>query len=209
ALLALGMLCRRRRQLERADEHYRRAYQLALQAGATREALLAREFLGELALDRGDAAGAILLLEPALEEATALAPEGDLAAEMETRLGFAYLIAGRTEDAQARLLQGSILAERLGDRIEQAIAERTLARFEAMRGNAAALEMRTRAAAQVFETLSETYELAQTLAAWSEGLLLLPSSARLRVDLEPVAEAAKRAATLFRQLGVVPPAAEV
>jgi transcriptional regulator with GAF, ATPase, and Fis domain/Tfp pilus assembly protein PilF len=209
ALLALGLLCRRRRQFERADENYRRAYQLALQAGATREALLAREFLGELALDRGDAAGAILLLEPALEEAIALAPEGDLAAEMETRLGLAYLLAGRLDEGQARLLQGSVLSERLGDRIEQAIAERSLGRLDALRGNAASLEMRIRAAAQVFESLSETYELALTLVAWAEGLLLLPSSARLRVDLDPVAEAAKRAAVLFRQLGVAPPAAEV
>ena len=208
SLLALGMLCRRRRQLERADEFYRRALQLALQAGATREALLAREFLGELALDRGDAAGAISLLEPALEEATQLAPEGDLAAELQTRVGIAYLLAGKLEQGQARLLQGSISSERLGDRIEQAIAERALGRLDAMRGNAAALEVRIRAAAQVFETLSETYELGSTLAAWAEGLLLLSSSARLRVDLEPVAEAAKRAATLFRQLGVVPPAAE-
>ncbi len=209
ALLALGMLSRRRRQLERADEHYRRAHQLALQAGATREALLAREFLGELALDRGDVAGAISLLEPALEEAMQLAPEGDLAAELQTRTGLAYLLAGRLDDAQARLLQGSITSERLGDRIEQAIAERALARLDAVHGNAAALEVRIRAAAQVFEALNENYELATTLVAWAEGLLALPSSARLRVDLEPVAEAAKRAAVLFRQLGVVPPAAEV
>ncbi len=208
SLLALGMLCRRRRQLERADEHYRRGHQLALQAGATREALLAREFLGELALDRGDVAGAISLLEPALEEAMVMAPEGDMAAELQTRLGLAYLLAGKLDAAQQKLLAGSMISEKLGDRIEQAFAERALARLDALRGNAASVEMRIRGSAQVFEALCETYELGATLAAWAECLLLLPSSARLRVDLEPVAEAAKRAATLFRQLGVMPPAAE-
>ena len=40
-------------------------------SGRTREQLLAREFLGELALDRGDPAAALALLAPALEEARA------------------------------------------------------------------------------------------------------------------------------------------
>src|SRR6185503_18354364 len=47
-----------------------------------------------------------------------------------------------------------------------------------------------------------------TLASWSVALFALPSSLRLRVPLEPVAEAARRAATLFRQLGVPALAAE-
>jgi transcriptional regulator with GAF, ATPase, and Fis domain/tetratricopeptide (TPR) repeat protein len=208
ALLALGMLARRRRQSERAEEHFRMGHVLAVEADAPREALLAREFLGELALDRGDSSGAIALFEPALEEATALAPEGDVAAELHTRLGLAYLGAGRLEDAQASLMQGAILSERLGDRIEQAIAERSFARLEAMRGNAAAVEAKIRSAAQCFESLNETYELGVTLVAWAENMLMLPASVRLRVELDPVAEAARRAAALFRQLGIVGLAAE-
>ncbi|HEY6865808.1 MAG TPA: sigma 54-interacting transcriptional regulator, partial [Candidatus Eisenbacteria bacterium] len=208
ALLALGMLCRRRRQNDRAEEYYRRALQLAGQAGAQREQVLGREFLGELALDRGDAPGAIQLFEPALEDARRIAPQGDLAAELETRLGIALLESGRAEEAQPHLLRGAALSEQIGDRIEQAIATRALARLDAARGNAAGLESKLRDAAQCFEQLSETYELAATLASWGEFLLVLPSSARLRIPLEPVADAAKRAATLYRQLGVVPLAAE-
>jgi Nif-specific regulatory protein len=202
------MLSRRRRQHDRAEEHYRRALQIAVQSGAQREQMLGREFLGELALDRGDAPGAILLFESALEDALRLAPQGDMAAELETRLGLALLHAGRTDEAQPHLLRGAALSEHIGDRIEQAIAQRALARLDAARGNAAGLELKLRDAAQCFDQLNETYELAATLAAWGEFLLVLPSSARLRVPLEPVADAARRAATLFRQLGVVPLAAE-
>ena len=208
ALLAIGMLCRRRRQHERAEESYRRALQLAGQAGAQREQVLAREFLGELALDRGDAAGAVQLFEPALEDARRLAPHGDMVTELETRLGLALLGAGRTDDAQPHLVRGATLSEQIGDRIEQAIACRALARLDAARGHAAGIEHKLHEAAQCFEQLSESYELATTLAAWGEYLLVLPASARLRVSLEPVADAARRAATLFRQLGVVPLASE-
>jgi Nif-specific regulatory protein len=208
ALLALGMLCRRRRQFERADEHFRRASSLATRLGVQREAVLAREFQGEVLLDLGDAAGAAALFVPALEEALTLAPQGDLVAELETRTGLALMELGRADEAEEHILRGYVLAERLGDRIEQAIAERGLARLDAVRGNATSLEMRLRSAAACFEQLNESYELAVTLAAWAEYLLLLPASVRMRIGLEPVSDSARRAAALFRQLGVIPLAAE-
>lgn len=208
ALLATGLLARRRRQLESAEEHFRRALELALPVGALREATLAREFLGELALDRGDALAALALLEPALHEARRSAPQGDLVAELETRMGLALLAAGRTPEAQAHLVRGAALAAQLGDSIEAAIADRALAQLDAVRGNAAGAQAKILAAAQAFEHLGESYELATTLAAWGDFLLLLPASVRLRLPLEPVADAAKRAATLFRQFGVVPLASE-
>jgi transcriptional regulator with GAF, ATPase, and Fis domain/Tfp pilus assembly protein PilF len=208
ALLALGLLARRRHTLDRAEEHFRRALALASQAGAQRERLLAHEYLGELELGRGNAAAALALFEPALEDARQIAPEGDLTAEFEIRTGIALLEVARLEEAQAHLLRGMTLAERIGDRIEEAIAERALARLEAHRGSPATLEAHVRAAAQCFENLDEVYELATTLAGWGDALLLLPSSVRLRVPLEPVSDAARRAAALYRSLGLVSPAAE-
>lgn len=207
ALMALGRLCRRRRQFDRADEQFRRALSLSVEVGARREAILAREFMAEVELDRGNPSAAVRLMETALADAVQIAPEGDLVAELETRIGVALLHLGKIEDGAPRLLRGVALSERLGDRLEQAIAERGLARLDAMRGNAAGLETRVRAAAQCFEHLSEVYELATTLASWGEMLLLLPAGQRMRVNLEPVGEAARRAATLFRELGVFPLAA--
>jgi Nif-specific regulatory protein len=208
ALLALGLLARRRRQLDRAEDHFRRALDLALQVGAQRESLLAREYLGELELDRDNSAQAITLLEPALEEAIRLAPQGDMAAELEIRFGMALLAQQRIDEAKAHLLRGVALAEGIGDRIEQAVAERVLARLEAASGSLAAAEVRLSSAAQCFEQLSEVYELALTLMARGEVLFQLPASVRLRTPLEPVADAARRAAAIFRKLGVLPLAAE-
>jgi len=208
ALLALGMLARRRRQLDRADEHFRKALELATRVGARREAELAREFMAEVEIDRGNAAGALALIEPALEEARTQAPKGDVAMELTIRLGMALRLAGRIDDAHTQLSRGLAMAESAGDRIEHSIALRELARIDALRGHASGMESRLRAAAQVFEQLGELYELATTLAAWPEFLSLLTQSVRNRLAIEPVADAARRAALIFRQLDVVPLAAE-
>jgi transcriptional regulator with GAF, ATPase, and Fis domain/Tfp pilus assembly protein PilF len=208
ALLALGLLARRRRQFDAAEEQFQRALSLATESASERERLLAREFLGELALDRGDTAAALNYVEPALADALAMAPRGDMAAELETRFGLALLHAGRPDDAQPHLLRGLVLSEELGDRIEVSITERALARMDAMRGDAVGMETKLRAVANAFEQLGETYELALTLETWGELLALLPSSVRMRLPLEPVADAARRASAIFRQLGVIAAAAE-
>ena len=208
AMLALGMMCRRRRQFERSEEHFRQAMGLAAEVGARRETMLAREFLGELELDRGNPERALAMLAPALDEARRIAPEGDLVAELEIRTGQAMLQLERIEEAEKHLTRGAGLAEKLGDRVERAYGERSLARLDAVRGDQAAMSARLRAAAQAFEELGEVYELAVTLAAHGDYLLLLPKSTRLRVALEPVTDAAKRSATLFRQLGVTSQAAK-
>ena len=208
AMLALGLLARRRRQLDRAAEHFHTGLDLAERAGVLRESQLAREFLAEVELDRGHAVAALQLLEPALEEASTRAPQGDMVMELHIRCALGQQMLGRVDEAQVHALKGLALAEQLGDRVEHAIALRVLARLDAGRGQAAAMEMKLRDAAQCFDQLDETYELATTLAQWGECLLLLPSSVRLRVALDPVNDASRRAAALFRQLGVVPLAAE-
>jgi transcriptional regulator with GAF, ATPase, and Fis domain/Tfp pilus assembly protein PilF len=208
ALMALGRLSRRRRQLDKAEEGFRRAMALADQVGADRESALAREFLAEVEMDRGNPSAALALLSPALEMALKRAPEGDVVGELETRIGLAFLQMGKIDDGRTHVVRGAILAESVGDQLEVAVAERALARLEAMRGSASGLETHIRTAVQGFEHLSETYELAVTLSTWGELLLLMPAGLRAQVDLEPVAESAKRSAALFRGLGVLAMSAE-
>ena len=208
ALLALGMLGRRRRQFDRAATHIQRALELSDRIGAVRESLLAREYLAEIELDRGNPQAALRLLEPALEESRSQAPEGNMTAELEIRLGNALLDLGRLDESREHLVRGATLFARMGDRLEESIAERALARHDAARGDVEAMESKMRAAAQRFEQLGEVYEHAVTLGAWGESLLRLPARVRMRAALEPVAEAMRRSAALFRQLGVLPRAAE-
>ena len=208
AKLALGLLARRQRRFDEAEACYREAAALAERVGAARESELAREYLAELELDRGDGARALAILEPALAEARVLAPRGDLVMELEIRIGIAQRLLAHHDEAHASLTRGLALAESSGDRVEQAIALRELARVDAARGDAAAMEARLGSAVLLFEALGESYELATTLAAWPDCVAALSASARGRVVFEPVADAARRAALLFRQLELVPLAAE-
>ena len=208
ALLALGLLARRRRDPDAAEAHYRMALERAQTSHSQRELLLAREFLAELEIDRGAGAQALALLEPALADALAMAPQGDMVMELEIRVGHALLLLQRNEEAAQHLAKGMAFAERLGDRIEGAIALRTLARLDAVRGQTLAMEAKLREATAVFEQLGEQYEMATSLAAWAEAVALLPTSQRLRLSLDPIADASRRAAAMFRQLGVVAAAAE-
>src|SRR5262249_61507191 len=121
-VLALVMLARRRRQLDRAEEHYRRALDLANAAGARRETELAREFLAELEIDRGNGAAALALIEPALEEARSQAPQGDVAMELTIRLGIALRLVRRLEEAHTQLSRGLAMAEAAGARLQYSIA---------------------------------------------------------------------------------------
>lgn len=209
ARLALGLLARRRRRMELAETHFQEAGAIARRAGARREVLLAEEYLAELDLDRAQGEAARARLEAALVEARTRAPQGDLVMELTLRLGLAQRLLGRLDAAQANLVHALALADACGDRIEHAIAQRGLALVAADRGDAAAAEAHLQDAAAAFEALGEVHELAVTLAAWPECVAALPSSARGRVAIEPVADAARRAAALFRRLGVVARAAEV
>jgi Nif-specific regulatory protein len=208
ALLALGMLARRRQQLNRADEHFRTALDLASRSGARREVELAREFMAEVEMDRGNGAAALALIEPALEEARTQAPRGDVAMELTIRLGMAQRLVGRLDEARTQLGRGLAMAVAARDRLEEAIALRELARVDALEGNVDGMQEQLSRAAHMFEDLGELFELATTLAAWPENLALLSVSARKRLMLEPIANAARRSALIFRQLGVALLAAE-
>ncbi len=206
--MALGLIHQRRRHWPQAEESFRRGLQLSARYGYRREHALAREFLGELLLERGELEESRRLLESALADISEVAPDGDVALELLTRLARVHLAQGSLDLAEQSLDRASELGARLQDKLESAVVERVRARLAAQRGDAATVERHVRAAAQSFDEIGERYELALTLLCWGESVLVLPAGSRLRAMGEPLNDGLKRAATLFRQLGVLPLAAE-
>ncbi|MBN1504716.1 MAG: sigma 54-interacting transcriptional regulator [Candidatus Eisenbacteria bacterium] len=124
--LALANISLRRREWTKAESAYRDVLLASRSLGYRREEALALEFMGELQSTRGDADAALKLLNEAAALAAELAPAGDVAMEIERRKGEVWLALGRLEEAEAAAAKAVEIARLLGDRCEEALAQRTL-----------------------------------------------------------------------------------
>jgi tetratricopeptide (TPR) repeat protein len=186
ALMALGRLSRRRRQLEKAEEGFRRAMTLADQVGAERESALAREFLAEVELDRGNPSAALALLYPALELAQKRAPEGDVVGELETRIGLALLQMGKVDDGRTHALRGAILAESWAISSSRRSPSARWRGSRPCEGTTSGLESHIRTAAQGLRAPERDLRAGGHAHPWGEMLLLHAFGLRAQIDLEPV-----------------------
>ncbi len=101
---------------------------------AAREEGLALETLGDISLACGHHAPALRAYERALAIAQDTAPAGDLAAELLRRLGQLHLARGDVDGAAALLRRAARLSAGCGERFEEGVALRLLARAHAAQG---------------------------------------------------------------------------
>jgi len=204
--LALGNLHRRRRQYAPARESFRRARVVAEKLGLKREQILADEFEAELDIDEGALAPAAMRLERALVEARRVAPSGDLVAEVSNRLALAHLWAGRLDAAFTTASEAYAICQRQGDRCEQAVSGRLLGLIALAREEDAAAAEHMAWSQRTFEELGERYELARTFL-WTARVLLGRDKSEGAL-WEAAPDTLKRAAALYRELGVPSSAAD-
>jgi transcriptional regulator with GAF, ATPase, and Fis domain/Tfp pilus assembly protein PilF len=203
--LALGNLYRRRRQFAASREALRHARTVAQRQGYQREQVLADEFEGDLDIEEGGLDAAVLRLERALAEARRLAPAGDLVAEVANCLALAHVWSGRLDAAEALAEEAFAITGQQGDRCERAVSSRLLGLVALRRGQGAPATARLAVAQRTFEELGERFELARTFL-WGARAALLGEGevAGFELTIEPL----RRAAALFRDLGVSALAAE-
>ena len=204
--LALGNLHRRRRQYVPARECFRRARLQAEKQGLKRELILADEFEAELDLDESALAPAVMRLERALADARRIAPAGDLVAEVSNRLALAHLWSGRLAAAYTTAQEAYGICQRQGDRCEQAVAGRLLGLISLAKDEDAVAAEHMIWSQRTFEELGERYELARTFL-WTARVLLGRDRAEGAL-WESAPDMLKRAAALYRELGVPAGAAE-
>ncbi len=126
ARLALANISLRKREWAKAEASYREVASTGHSLGYKREEALALEFLGELELTRGNAARALELLEKAGLLAAEIAPAGDVAMEVARRTAEAHLSLGNIDEAVQSAQKSVEAARALGDRCEEALAERAV-----------------------------------------------------------------------------------
>ncbi len=93
----------------------------------SRAALLAAEYLGDVTLEHGDAAGALTQYEEVYRKALAVFPKGDVVADLRRRVAECYCLLGRHEAAYAEAKSALEHFQRVGDRYEEAATYRIMA----------------------------------------------------------------------------------
>jgi transcriptional regulator with GAF, ATPase, and Fis domain/uncharacterized protein HemY len=174
--LALANISLRRREWEKAESAYREVLLTSRSLGYRREEALALEFLGELNLTRGSAEVALELLNESTPLAAELAPDGDVAMEIERRKGEAWLALGRTDEAAAAASKAVELARKLGDRCEEALAQRTLGFVQLNRDEWEKGRQTIESVLSTLTSIGERFEIARTqLLAGKTIASMMPS----------------------------------
>ncbi len=157
-----GHLASARRALVRGAREARRA-------GLRREEALALEFLGEGHVLAGNLARARVALHLGTELATRLAPRGDVALEIGSRVALLELAEGRVVDAVRSARAAAEHARSAGALIEEAQALRTCAVASLESGRKAAARRSFERARALFEEAGERLER-RVVEAWLEAL---------------------------------------
>jgi Nif-specific regulatory protein len=163
ARIALGQLHLKRREWTACEEDLNEGLAIAKRGAFGREALLAKEFLGELALERGDVEEAGKILHSALQETEALGNLADVEGEITRRLAEVCLARGDAGEALEYARRSSEICARAGDVYEELLAKRARGRASLDMGKT--LEGRTEIEQVLgrLRDLGERYQVARTL----------------------------------------------
>jgi DNA-binding NtrC family response regulator/tetratricopeptide (TPR) repeat protein len=165
--LALGHLARLTRRFDDAARLLQEGLSQALAQRQLREEAVAREFLGDLALDKGDSRQAWQGYRAALALADRLAPALALEVEILHRLARVQVLGGDRVGAAKSLERARASNRKLGDPYEEAriaIVEAELASASARAHDA---PRACREAVETLTRLGERIERARALALWA------------------------------------------
>jgi len=161
--LSLGTHARLVGRLDDAERLLTEALERALGGGWAREEALAREFLGDLAFDRGDTRRAVESYRGALAIAERIAPTGDIVTEVLRRLGEAYLVLGDVPAAQEAIERCRKVCGLLDDRYEGAVLHRVHGLLHAASGDRESATHEWQTGVNLLGEMGERYERGRVL----------------------------------------------
>jgi transcriptional regulator with GAF, ATPase, and Fis domain len=194
-LLSLGYLNLRKREFSQAERRFGEAAVLIEKLGLKREKIIAAEYAGELAYERGDFFKAKTLLSEAYHQGRLLAPNSGLVSQAARRLAEAELALDRLDDAQKYAQIALEVALELGEKVEVAHARRVVASvFAAQSAFGDALEY-NRQGMELFREVGDPYDLARALLTMADVRMKAGSD-----DYDKIRAALDEASRLFRKL---------
>ncbi len=202
ALICLGNLKRKRRDWVQAEELIQESLAIATERGYPRETILAREALGDYFLDRGVLEQARREFETALAMSDQVAPESDLTVELLRRLGDIYL-ASMDLDTAIRFAERALpIAQRLGDRIEEACSLKLIGLARAEAGDLDQARSYLDQASEILSQIGKRYELARLFLAAGLAWRKRARRGKSRAILDESVAYLRRAAAGFESFGL-------
>ncbi len=163
-LLARGWLLRLQSRYEESEKLLAEALDKSLAEGFLREEALAREFLGDLAFDRGEVDRAAEAYRAALALGERQAPAGDIVSEVLRRIAETEVVRGRLDAAEATIERAHHVCQLLDDRYENAVLQRVRGQLASARGQQSDAAHALRAAVNLFGEMGERFERGKALA---------------------------------------------
>ena len=189
--LAQGWLARLEGRLADAQERLAEALESSLGEGFVREEALAREFLGDVAFDRGETERALESYRAALAMGERMAPAGDVVSEVLRRIADVEIALGRHDLAAETIERATHVCALLDDRYETAVLSRVKGQLASARGDVAGAVKDFTFAIHRFGEMGERFER-------GKALVLL---ARATTEVAEARRALYRASACYAEIG--------
>ena len=162
-LLAFGWLDRLEGRLDEAEKRITEALDKSLAEGFLREEALSREFLGDVAFERGQVDRAAEAYRAALALGERQAPAGDIVSEVLRRIAEVEIVRGRLDAAETAIERAVLVCQLLDDRYENAVLQRVRGQLAAAQGRREDAAQFLRAAVNLFGEMGERFERGKSL----------------------------------------------
>ena len=194
-LVSLALISIRKRDFLTADRQLTEAMTIIDRLGLKRDRIIASEFIGELAFERGDLFKAKSVLAEAYHQARLLAPNSGLVSQVARRMAEVELSLDHVEEAGKFANIAMEVAQELGEKAEMAHARRVMARVFLAKGVLADALDCVRQAVDLFREVGDPFDLAKGLLALGEIKSLGSSD-----EAEKIRSAFDEAGRIYRKL---------
>ncbi len=165
----------------------------------SRHSLLTSEYLGDIELEQGNAKQALSRYAPALTQALALVPRGDVVAELRRRIAECHLLLGDPKTALGEAVEALAHCREIHERYDEAATHRVIAMAHAALGEHADAKKAFDAGFAEYDEIETPYEWGKLWLAYGDWLAA--DSAGSYRNLSAAREAYVAAIDYFERIG--------
>ncbi len=161
-LLSLGHLSVLLREFSEAESYLKKAYRIAYENSFLRELAIYHEYSGELSLIQGDLGEAENHYLNAIQIGEKIAPQSAIISQTYRLLAELYTEREEFEKGLISCEKSLVVSKSIGERLEEALAYRTLGRLYGQNGHSAEVKENFAQATRMLEEIGVKFELART-----------------------------------------------